>query len=127
MRVFREVSPATSNREMALLKHMFNMAERRGQHQGTNPVRPVRFVPENNLRVETLSEDQEQRLLLVSPPYLRDMILFAINTGLRTGDIFNLEWTEVDIEQRRLKKIAKKNQRHLSLSLNDTAFGIVEA
>src|SRR5580692_6307852 len=30
----REVSPATSNREMALLKHIFNMAERWGQHQG---------------------------------------------------------------------------------------------
>ena len=46
----REVSPATSNREMALLKHMFNMAERWGQHQGTNPVRLVRFLPEDNLR-----------------------------------------------------------------------------
>ena len=123
----REVSPATSNREMALLKHMFNMAERWGQHQGTNPVRLVRFLPEDNLRFETLSEEQEQRLLLVSPPYLRDMILFAINTGLRTSDIFNLEWREVDIEQRRLKKIVKKNQRPLSLPLNDTAFEIVEA
>ena len=123
----REVSPATSNREMALLKHMFNMAERWGQHQGTNPVRLVKFLPEDNLRVETVSEAEEQRLLLASPPYLRDMILFAINTGLRTSDIFNLEWTEVDIEQRRLKKIVKKNQRPLSLPLNDTAFGIVEA
>jgi excisionase family DNA binding protein len=154
----REVSPATSNREMALLKHMFNLAERWGQHQGTNPVRLVKFLPEDNLRVETVTEAEEQRLLLASPPYLRDMILFAINTGLRTSDIFNLEWTEVDIEQRRLKKIlvlhrwpengdgkfrgrfgrirrhsvevhaeTKKNQRPLSLPLNDTAFGIVEA
>jgi site-specific recombinase XerD len=94
----REVSPATSNREMAPLKHMFNMAERWGQHQGTNPVRLVKFLPEDNLRVETVSEAEEQRLLQASPPYLRDMILFAINTGLRTSDIFNLEWTEVDIE-----------------------------
>ncbi len=123
----REVSPATSNREMALLKHMFNMAERWGQHQGTNPVRLVKFLPEDNLRVETVSESEEQRLLLASPPYLRDMILFAINTGLRTSDIFNLEWTEVDIEHRRLKKIVKKNRRPISLPLNDTAFGILDA
>ena len=27
------------------------------------------------------------------------MVLFAINTGLRTRDIFNLQWMEVDIEQ----------------------------
>jgi hypothetical protein len=53
-------------------------------------------------------------------------IPFAINTGLRTSDIFNLEWTEVDIEQKRLKKIVKKNQWPLSLPLNDAAFEILE-
>jgi integrase len=84
-------------------------------------------LPEDNLRVDTVSEAEEQRLLLAFPPYLRDMIRFAINTGLRTSDIFNLEWTEVDIEQERLKKIAKKNRWPLSLPLNDTAFEIVEA
>ena len=31
----KNVCPATSNRELALLKHMFNIAERWGQHQGT--------------------------------------------------------------------------------------------
>src|ERR1035438_8217655 len=121
----KNVRPATSNREMALLKHMFNMAERWGQHQGSNPVRLVKFLPEDNQRFETLSESQEENLLLASPPYLRDMILFAINTGLRTGDIFNLQWNEVDIEQQRLKKIVKKSDKPLSLPLNDTAFGII--
>ena len=121
-----DVRPETSNREMALLKHMLNIAERWGQHQGANPVRFVKFLPEDNLRFETLSEDQEQTLLLASPPYLRDMIRFAINTGLRTSDIFNLQWMEVDIEQKRLKKIVKKSERPLSLPLNDTAFEIVE-
>jgi hypothetical protein len=104
----KEVCPATSNREMALLKHMFNMAERRGQHQGTNPVRLVKFLPEDNQRFETLSSDPEEKLLLASAPHLREMILFAINTGLKTSDIFNLQWMEVYIEQQRLKKIVEK-------------------
>lgn len=123
----KEVSPATSNRELALLKHMFNVAERWGQHQGTNPVRLVKFLPENNFRFQTLTAEEEQRLLEASPPYLREMVLFAINTGLRTNEIFNLRWEDVDIEQARLKMIVKKNQKPLSLPLNDTAFGIVEA
>ena len=123
----KEVSPATSNRELALLKHMFNVAERWGQYQGTNPVRLVKFLPENNFRFQTLSEEEERRLLEASPPYLREMVLFAINTGLRTNEIFNLRWEDVDIEQARLKMIVKKNQKPLSLPLNDTAFGIVEA
>ena len=107
----KAVSPATSNREMALLKHMFNVAERWGQHHGTNPVRFVKFLPEDNLRFETLTEEQEKALLAASPPYLRELITFAINTGLRTSDILGLRWTEVDLEQKRLKKIVKKNQR----------------
>ena len=76
------VSPATVNRETALLKHMFNMAERWGMHHGANPVRLVKFLPENNLQYRTLSEDDERRLLEASPPYLRDLILFALNIGL---------------------------------------------
>jgi integrase len=111
---------------MALLKHMFNMAERWGQHQGRNPVRLVRFLPEDNLRFETLSEEQEKALLLASPPYFREMIVFAVNTGLRTSDIFNLQWMEVDIEQKRLKKIVKKSAKPLSLPLNDSALAVIE-
>src|SRR5579871_999466 len=104
----REVCPATVNRETALLKHMFNVAERWGLHHGTNPVRLVKFLPEHNLRFQTLSEEEEKRLLSAAPPYLREMILFAINTGLRTSDIFNLTWEEVDIEHRRLTLVVKK-------------------
>jgi integrase len=123
----REVSPATSNREMALLKHMFNMAERWEQHQGANPVRFVKFLPEDNQRFETLSEAQEAVLLVASPPYLRELITFAINTGLRTSDIFNLQWKEVELDQKRLKKIVKKSDKPLSLPLNGSAFAVIEA
>ena len=123
----KAVCPATSNREMALLKHMFNMAERWGQHQGPNPVRFVHFLPEDNLRVETLTEEQEKQLLESAPPYFREMVTFAINTGLRTSDIFNLKWEEVDIENKRLKKIVKKSSKPLSLPLNDAAFDVIQA
>jgi integrase len=121
------VCPATSNREMALLKHMFNLAERWGQYQGSNPVRLVKFLPEDNLRFETLSEDQEDALLLASPPYFREMVAFSINTGLRTSDVLGLLWVEVDIEQKHINKIVKKNRKPLSLPLNDAAFAIIQA
>jgi len=123
----QQVSPATVNRETALLKHMFNMGERWQLHHGANPVRWVKFLPENNLQFKTLSEGEERRLLEASPPYLREMILFALNIGLRTNEIFNLKWEDVDIEQRRLKMIVKKNQRALSIPLNDAAFGVIES
>lgn len=120
------VSPATVNRETALLKHMFNMAERWGLYHGPNPVRWVKFLPENNLQFKTVSEGDERRLLESSPPYLWELIVFAINTGLRCGDRLDLKWEEVDIEERRLSLIMGKTRRRLEVPLNDTAFSIVQ-
>jgi integrase len=123
----REVSPATVNRETAPLKHMFNMAERWRFYRGANPVRLVKFLPENNLQFRTLGTDEEQRMLQASPPYLRELILFAINTGLRCGDLFNLKWEDVYIEEKRLSIIMGKTRRTLEVPLNDTAVEIVMA
>jgi integrase len=106
---------------------MFNMAERWDMHHGRNPVRLVKFLPENNLQFHTLSEQDEQLLLMAAPPYLREMITFALNIGLRTNEIFNLKWEDVDIEEKRLKLIVKKTNRPLSLPLNETALAVIRS
>jgi integrase len=121
----QQVSPATVNRETALLKHMFNMAERWGLYRGTNPVRWVKFLPENNLQFQTVSEDDERKLLEAAPPYLRELILFAINTGLRCGDLLDLTWEETDIGEKRLSLIMGKTRRRLEVPLNETALAIL--
>lgn len=123
----REVCPATVNRETALLKHMLNLAERWELKQGSNPVRFIKFLPEDNLQFQTLSERDEKALIAYCPPYLQDMIVFAINTGLRCGDIFDLQWEEVDFEGRRLKIVMQKSRKPLGIPLNDSACGILEA
>ncbi|HXJ95763.1 MAG TPA: site-specific integrase [Terriglobia bacterium] len=123
----KAVSPATVNREVALLKHMFNMAERWGQHQGTNPVRLVKFLPENNLRFRTLGEDEERKLLACCAPHVRQMVVFALNTGLRSGDIYRLTWKEVDLDHRMLNLIVRKTAKPLEVPLNDDALGVLEA
>lgn len=123
----REVCPATVNRETALLKHMLNLAERWELRQGSNPVRFIKFLAEDNLKFQTLSEEDERALLARCPPYLQDMIVFAINTGLRCGDIFDLQWEEVDFDGRRLDIIMQKSRKPLRIPLNDPAFSILEA
>jgi integrase len=104
---------------------MFNMAERWGMHHGRNPVRLVKFLPENNLQFQTVSEDDETRLLESSPPYLRELILFAINTDLRCGDLLDLTWEEVDIDEKRLSLIMGKTRRRLGVPLNETTLAIL--
>ena len=123
----KEVRPATSNREMALLKHMFNMAERWDQYQGKNPVRLVKFLAEDNLQFKTLSQEEEQALLACCPPYLQDMIVFDLNTGLRSGDVFNLQWEGVDFEQQQLNVLVQKTRRKLMVPVNEAASSVLEA
>jgi integrase len=44
--------------------------------------------------------------------------LFAIHTGFRLGEILNLRWEEVDLENAVIKMLARKNRRVLEVPLN---------
>ena len=124
-RLKQSASPATVNREMALLKHMFNLAGHWQLFFGKNPVRGVKFLQEDNLQIRSLSEVEEGKLLQCCSPYLQDLVTFAINTGLRLGEILNLKWKEVDLENAAIKLLVRKNQRILEIPLNDSALAVV--
>jgi integrase len=121
MERIQSVSPATVNREIALLKHMFNLAEQWGIYRGPNPGRSVKFLAENNLQFRFLTEAEEEVLLQACSPDLQDLVVFAINTGLRLGEILNLKWQEVDFERNILKTLVRKNRRMLEVPLNKRA------
>jgi integrase len=106
---------------------MLNLPERWSLRQGPNPAKLVKFLAEDNLKFQTLSEEAERAILACSPPYLRDMIVLALNTGLRSGDIFKLQWEEVDLEQRQLNFLVQKTQKLLSIPINDAAHATLTA
>ncbi len=90
--------PATVNRELACLKHLFNFAKQRGKFFGENPVSKVRFLEENNQVERVLTLDEEERLIANSAPHLRPIILTAIHTGMRKGELLSLKWINADLE-----------------------------
>ena len=120
------IAPATVNREVALLKHMYNLAEAWGLFHGRNPVKGVRFLPENNLKLRILSEPEEAKLLPCCPQYLRDMVLFDLHTGLRSGDLFELKWEDINRKENHLKIIVQKTQQELELPLSEALTGILD-
>jgi len=120
------VSPATVNRELAGLKRLFNVAEQWGLYRGRNPVKGIRFLAEDNLKLRTLSEKEEAALIECCSPYLQDLVVFAIHTGLRLGEILNLRWEEVDVDHGVIKMLVKKNRRVLEVPLNEKALTIVK-
>jgi integrase len=90
--------PASVNRELACLKYLYNLAIRWKQFFGQNPVSQVEFLEENNEISRILLPEEEARLLEVSSRYLRNIIIMALNTGMRKMEILSLKWEYVDLE-----------------------------
>lgn len=122
-----EVSGATVNRELALLKRMFNLAIDWDLFLGQNPVRKVKFFQEFNTGRRTLTREEEEKLIRNAAPYLQDLIGFALNTGLRIGEIFILRWSDVDWEKSFLNVFAPKTGKIRVVPMNPETRRILEA
>ncbi|HLW34905.1 MAG TPA: site-specific integrase, partial [Chthoniobacterales bacterium] len=120
------VSGSTVNREMALLKRMFNLAIEWDLYLGLNPFRKVKFFREFNTGLRVLSLEEEEKLLRNAAPYLQDLIRFALNTGLRVGEIFSLCWSNVDLEKSILNVFAPKTQKIRGIPINADARKVLE-
>ena len=87
--------PATINRYLSLLRHMFNWAvEHEFPHR--SPMVRIRQLQEDNIRHRRLSVESEKKILAVAPVHLRPLIIFALDTGLRRGEMLALRWTDLE-------------------------------
>jgi len=94
-----KVKGATVNRELALLKHLFNIAIEKG-YTDHNPVKGFKKYPEAPWRYKFFfSEPEIGKLISASAPHLRSILAIAFGTGLRKGDILKLKWSEVDLDR----------------------------
>ncbi len=89
------VSPARVNRHLALLRAIFRRAVRDGKLE-VSPIGSVRFLRENNARVRYLTPEEEERLLGAVPERFQPLIIVAIHTGMRQGELLRLRWKDVD-------------------------------
>lgn len=121
------VSGSTVNRELALLKRMFNLAITWDLFLDLNPVRKVKFFREFNTRLRVLSPEEEEELLRHAAPYVQDIMRFALNTGLRIGEIFSLGWSQVDLQKGILTVFAPKTGKIRDVPVNAEALKVLEA
>jgi integrase len=122
----KQVSGATVNRELALLKHMFNLAINWDLHLGSNPLRKVKFFQEINTGFRVLSQEEETRLLRNATPAIQDIILYGLNTGSRIGEIFSLRWQHVDLDKGLINMFSQKTQKVCVVPINREVRRILE-
>lgn len=96
------VSNATVNRYWAALHHVMEVFVREYGWLEQNPMKRIRKLKEPQGRVRFLDEAERSALLRAcvesENSYLETIVLIAITTGLRRGEILELEWDRVNLE-----------------------------
>jgi integrase len=114
----KALSPASVNRELACLKHMFNKAIEWGILE-TNPARRVRLLRENNQRLRYLTEEEIQNLYECCADHLRPVIVTALFTGMRKNEILKLKWEDIDFKQKIIFIRNSKNNESREIPISD--------
>ena len=114
--------PVTINHELGCLRNMFNMAIKWKKAQ-VNPVREVKFFKEPKGKDRILSEEEETNLLEVvrattKSQHLEPIIITALHTGMRKGEILNLKWSNVDFKTGHILVVETKNGEIRRIPMN---------
>ena len=96
-------SIATVHRELSLMRRILNVAVsnswivRNPFHLGESLIRPGEETP----RERIINREEEQRLLSACEgerQHLKAILICALDTGMRRGEIFSLTWSDIDFE-----------------------------
>ena len=119
------------NRELAILKTLFNYCRNTGLYEGENPVCKVKFRKEPKVRLRWVEPAEEHRLLAELPSVsLRVLVTVGIHCGLRIkAEALTLKWPSVDLKRGTLTVEAAyaKNGHARTVPLNSTALGALRA
>lgn len=122
----KEASKGTVNRYLALVRAILRRA--RDEWEWVDKVPKVRLFKESNSRERSLTVSQAKCLLDELPEHQREMVLFALATGLRQGNVVMLEWSQVNMALRHAWVLGSqsKNRHPISVPLNDVAMGVLQ-
>ncbi len=121
------------NRELMLLSAILTLAVAK-KEIASNPLKGVKPLEGETGRERYLLPDEEERLmpeLIGKRAHLHDMVVLAINSGLRENELFSLEVGDIDFHRDAIHVRKSKNGEDRFVPLNDTSrkllSGLVEA
>ncbi len=112
------VTKATVNRELSLIRHMFNKAIEEGKAK-ENPVKAgIRFQIEDKVDRDALCPEEIQNLLSAAAPHIRPIIFTSLSTGMRLREILYLRWEDVALRQGYIRVKNTKAGRDRKVPIN---------
>lgn len=114
--------PVTVNKELATLKHMLAKAVEWSMvsEEAVKGALKVKLLQENNRRLRYLDKAECVTLIDKCAMHLKPMVVTALNTGMRRGEIFGLTWDRVDLTHGFVLLHTTKNGERRELPINAT-------
>jgi len=124
-------SPATVIRELNSLGHAIDIARKEwGIHLSENPCRMIRRPKPPRGRDRRLQPGEEERLLEAADtgrnPLMRPLIILALETAMRQGELLGLTWDNVDLERRLAHLPLTKNGDSRDIPLSTRAVAVLQ-
>ncbi len=93
-----ETSPSTANRHFTTLRAVINKVIKLKLYKGENPCNGVDKEKENPARTNYLDTKQIRDIINFAPERSKNLLAFAIGTGMRRGEILRLDWSDIDLD-----------------------------
>ena len=90
----------------------------------SNPARLVRLRTENNARLRFLSREEYKKVLEIiqrDNPDQAQAFIVSVYTGMRWGEQYSLEWSQVDFKRKIIRLTKTKNRSARNVPLNSVA------
>ncbi|MBN2356710.1 tyrosine-type recombinase/integrase [candidate division KSB1 bacterium] len=124
------VCPTTVNIDLRTCRATFYVAKQWGLLTN-NPLTNVQQLKIARLDPVCLTgTDQITLLEGICEAWLCELALFALNTGMRRGEVINLRWVDVDMDQRMIRvpdqeHFTIKDDKGRVIPMNDPVYGIL--
>ncbi|MHB1287111.1 MAG: site-specific integrase, partial [Leptospirales bacterium] len=125
----KEVGPQSVNHDLSLLSRLFNVAIKEwgiALPMG-NPVRQIRMprLPSGRERRVFFSEELEKVTTASGVKEFGDLLRFAVETGMRRGEIASMKWKHLDLKKRIIRIPETKNGTPRAVPLSREALRIL--
>jgi integrase len=94
----KRLSETTINRDIEVIRHLLFWAADEG-FITANPIARIRMVRERGQRRPVMSVADEMKLLEACSKHLRQIVIMALDTGMRRGELLNQLIGDVDFER----------------------------
>ena len=111
------VKKATVNRDLSFLKTMFNMAVQWGWLK-ENPAEKIKLLRGEEKRLRILNKYEISKLIMNASEHLKPILITAVSTGMRRGEILNLKWKHIDFAYGFIRVENSKNGEARNIPMN---------